>query len=592
MKNTAKNYDFSKLIRWIAITFAIVILLNFSISFLAMYSASREVENLADNIINSSVREMNNVLTSVDQLLTSEISYDTDIELLANEGTGSVKPLTTHEKYLITKRLKKTLESWASQQAFTVNYMIFIPDKDITIHSCYNEKSYLAWYDNGDAVKEYLLENTSSQRYISASFWELAKIKDRYHMTKYYRMDNYYMISWIDIQDFIENSVFEGFGDQSYLIFIDSDGQPVNNQAVLETGNIDFSQYERNERELSTFRGRIVAKEELDGASFTLGLIIGGYQQVVRYLELQIFIGVLLGLGGIGYLWLIFYIRRTVLVPIQTFSENVTKLQSDENYSVATYYQINELGKASELLADMVGKIKGLKISIYEKTLEEQRIQTDFLSLQIEPHFYLNCLNIIYNLAELEKYKEIQTLSRCVSDYLRYIFKKHDDVVLFGDELEHIKKYLEIQKIRYRNGFNVTLDISEDVLCAVVPPLFVQTFVENAIKHTVNWDEEIRVSLSAHIVESSDAMQCVEVIIEDSGEGFDGEILRKLQNDEDISEGEKRIGIMNAIRRLKLSYGDRAAIRFYNCAPHGAGVYIRIPFEIKERGVACECSDC
>ena len=164
--------------------------------------------------------------------------------------------------------------------------------------------------------------------------------------------------------------------------------------------------------------------------------------------------------------------------------------------------------------------------------------------------------------------------------------------MLFGDELEHIKKYLEIQKIRYRNGFDVTLDISEDVLFAIVPPLFVQTFVENAIKHTVNWDEEIRISLSAHLMETTDGMKCVEVIIEDSGEGFDAEILRKLQNDEDISEGEKRIGMMNAIRRLKLSYGDRAAIRFYNCVPHGAGVYIRIPFETKERGVACECTDC
>lgn len=152
---------------------------------------------------------------------------------------------------------------------------------------------------------------------------------------------------------------------------------------------------------------------------------------------------------------LCFYIRKTVIKPIQTFSDNLEKLEQDENYAVATHYQINELGKASELLADMVGKIKGLKINIYEKTLEEQKIQMDFLSLQIEPHFYLNCLNIIYNLAELEKYREIQTLSRCVSDYLRYIFKHHNDMVRFGDELGHIRKYLEIQKIRYRNGFDM-----------------------------------------------------------------------------------------------------------------------------------------
>ena len=112
-----------------------------------------------------------------------------------------------------------------------------------------------------------------------------------------------------------------------------------------------------------------------------------GYEQVVHYLGLQIFIGVFLIVVGIASIWLVLYIRRTVLVPIQTFSENVTKLKSDESYSVATYYQINELGKASELLADMVGKIKGLKINIYEKTLEEQRIQTISCPYRLSPIF-------------------------------------------------------------------------------------------------------------------------------------------------------------------------------------------------------------
>lgn len=590
MKKSKKNYDFSKLTRWIAITFAVVIIVNFATSFLAMYSASRELDTLADNMIDSGIREMNNVLNSVDQLLSSTISYDTDIELLATGKNKNNVELSTQEQYMITMRLKKTLESWGNQQSFSINYMIFIPDKDITIHSCSDEKDYMAWYRYGDDIRQYLLDKTAGQKYASSGSWELVNIAGRYYMTRYYKFGDYSMMGWIDIEDFIEHSVFDGFGDQSFLVFINKDGHPVNNQKALKAGNIDISQYEDGDRKLNMLRGRIVARSELDNADFQLGLVIEGYQQVVHYLEIQLFIGVLLIGAGVAYIWLVLYIRRTVITPIQSFSENVTRLQNDEEYSVATYYQINELGKASELLADMVSKIKGLKISIYEKTLEEQRIQTDFLSLQIEPHFYLNCLNIIYNLAELRKYREVQRLSRCVSDYLRYIFKKHDDVVLFGDELEHIEKYLEIQKIRYRNGFHVKLDISDDVSEAIVPPLFVQTFVENALKHTINWDEEIEISISAQCVDSAEGDPCVEVIIEDSGEGFDGEILRKLQNDEDISEGEKRIGIMNAIRRLRLSYGDRAAIRFYNRTPHGAGVYIRIPYETKREVDACERS--
>ena len=162
---------------------------------------------------------MNNVLDSVNQLLSNTITLDTDIERMANNNSMSM-----HEEYLITKRMKRNLESWGNQQTFKVNYMIFIPGKDITIHSCSDEKDYLAWYDNGEALQQYLLDKTQGQIYVSSSYWELADIAGKFYMTRFYKMDTYYMMSWIDIEDFIQYSVFEGFGDQSYLVFMDSKG--------------------------------------------------------------------------------------------------------------------------------------------------------------------------------------------------------------------------------------------------------------------------------------------------------------------------------------------------------------------------------
>jgi sensor histidine kinase YesM len=67
--------------------------------------------------------------------------------------------------------------------------------------------------------------------------------------------------------------------------------------------------------------------------------------------------------------------------------------------------------------------------------------------------------------------------------------------------------------------------------------------------------------------------------VEDNGEGFEEEILRKLRKKEDISEGEKRIGIMNAIQRVNLIYGERGKIEFFNRPGSGAVVRIYIPIE-------------
>lgn len=228
--------------------------------------------------------------------------------------------------------------------------------------------------------------------------------------------------------------------------------------------------------------------------------------------------------------------------PIDLFNQNIERLKLDEQYTVDTYYQINELGDASELMADMVSKDKRIKIAIYEKTLKQQKTKMDFLSLLIKPHFYLNCLSIIYSMAQIGDYIQIQKLTSCVSEYLCYIFKSHKQMVTFAEELAHVEKYLAIQKMRYRNGFDIHIDIKEEVLEVKLPPIIVQTFVENAIKHTITWEDDIELFLLGEKI-MQDGIEIAVIRIEDTGEGFENVILHKLQNHQDISEGEMRIGI-------------------------------------------------
>jgi sensor histidine kinase YesM len=228
-------------------------------------------------------------------------------------------------------------------------------------------------------------------------------------------------------------------------------------------------------------------------------------------------------------------------------------------------------------MKEMVSKVKGLKIDIYEKTLEQQKTKMDFLTLQIEPHFYLNCLNIIFNMAQMEDYQNIQKLSTCVSEYLRYIFRIGENMVTIKDELNHIEKYLEIQKIRYRNGFDTSIQIEENILNAKIPPLILQTFVENVIKHAVTLEEPVSLMITGS-KEGSTGEEKVVIYIEDTGEGFDKNILDKLQSGIDISESDKRIGVMNAISRLHLAFPMEADISFYNRESGGAAVKISFPY--------------
>ena len=146
------------------------------------------------------------------------------------------------------------------------------------------------------------------------------------------------------------------------------------------------------------------------------------------------------------------------------------------------------------------------------------------------------------------KYDEVQHLTQCVSDYLRYVFKARDCDVALREEIAHIERYLEIQKIRYREGFEATIEIEEEVLTARIPQLIIHTFIENALKYTLNWDEEISIFLGGRRI-LQEEKPYLEIVIEDSGEGFPEDVLARLQSGESIAEGERRIGIMNEIGR-------------------------------------------
>lgn len=572
MRNGSKKHTFTRMIHLMVAAMICVVIVNALAGVVVILTARNEISKNADAVISSVTEKIVSTLKTAEQTMLDELSYDTDITRLTK--SGGIDNIEYVEQYMMTTRLKRILESLQNQYAFMLNYVIYIPETDVTITSCKDSDDYLMWYEIEEDMKNYVLSCTKEFRYDTGTQWQAAQIAGYDFLIKYYRMDERYMFCYISLDSMLNSSAFSEGSMKTQLYLLDHAG----NYAIGDH-RIDFSQIYESGTEIRFLSGQIIGCQELSGTEFYMGIIAEGYSRIIYVLVFQLIIGTILAVASIGCVLLVLYIRKTIISPIQQFSENIEKLKADDTYSVATHYQINELGSASQLLAEMVNKIKGLKIDIYEKTLQEQKIQTDFLSLQIEPHFYLNCLNIIYNLAELERYREIQVLSKCVSDYLRYIFRHHDDMVRFKDELEHIRKYLEIQRIRYKGGFNVQISAKDDVMEALMPPLVIQTFVENAIKHTVDWEEEIEISLKADKV-IVDNQTYIAVSIEDSGEGFSEDILGMLTAGKDISQGDQRIGIMNAIRRLELVYGGMAVIRFYNHEPHGAGVFIRIPYDM------------
>jgi two-component system sensor histidine kinase YesM len=275
--------------------------------------------------------------------------------------------------------------------------------------------------------------------------------------------------------------------------------------------------------------------------------------------------------------FIMLYFRNKVLQPIKSFSYNLAFWTEDGEPIDIASNNIAELEKANKQFTGLVQQIKTYKIDIYEREIEKQRIQLDYMKLQIKPHFFLNCLTTIHSMAQMDMTEEIQQMAMSTSIYFRYIFQNGQDFVRMEDEIEHVHIYLEIQKNRYRDAFLYRIEGAEHVPDLPIPPLVLQTFIENAIKYAVSRDQKSLISLIVRRRRIGDEIATV-IRITDTGPGFPSHVLEKLRQRMPLDQTHgTRIGIMNTIQRLESLYGGRAAVRFRNRAGGGAGVTLYLP---------------
>lgn len=279
---------------------------------------------------------------------------------------------------------------------------------------------------------------------------------------------------------------------------------------------------------------------------------------------------------ALGLVLYFFYTVRHIVKPIQSFCEGLSSYGGEELPELDSA-RILELEQADMQFRNLAEQIKSLKISLYEKQMEQQREVIEFMKLQIKPHFYLNCLNLAYNLVELEKFQECKQMLRLTSEYFRYLLKSDMRKELIRDELAYVRNYLNIQSIRYRLAFAFYIEQDPGTCDCYIPPLIIQTFVENAVKNTVALERPVDISVTVMEEEAGDG-PVINIFITDTGDGFPEQVLKQLQNGESMERADGTgIGIANSIKRLQYHFGGQYKVSFYNSPLGGAVVALKIP---------------
>ena len=274
---------------------------------------------------------------------------------------------------------------------------------------------------------------------------------------------------------------------------------------------------------------------------------------------------------------LILYIRQRMIQPIKRLTQRLSQLDAaSTKLDVIEDQGILEIDQANHKVNQVLIHMKDLQIRAYHAQLNLKKVELNYLKNQVRPHFYLNMLSMIHSMLQTKNYKEIEELTKVTSNYLRHLFQAHQDFNRLADEIQHIRNYLEIQKIRYGDSIHFDLDWDPGLKDAAIPPLLLQTFVENAIKHGFSFQDSFHIQLSIH----EEANQHLAISLLDNGPGFSSAILQDLVAKKSIvTDDGHHIGLTNARERLDLLYPDHYTLQFSNGSQGGARIQLSLPYE-------------
>lgn len=196
------------------------------------------------------------------------------------------------------------------------------------------------------------------------------------------------------------------------------------------------------------------------------------------------------------------------------------------------------------------------------------------LRAQISPHFMHNALAAISAHTRTDPERARDLLSD-FSDYLRYSFAVTGDYATVADELQAVQTYLELQRARFDDRLDITVQIAPEVLPVSIPFLVVQPIVENAVRHGF----ESRPGLGHIAVRGySEGPLCV-IEVEDDGAGMDPDLAKAVLTGGQSTgkEGRGGIGLANVDHRLRAVYGAEYGLWLETATGAGTKATIRIP---------------
>lgn len=555
-----------RIVLWPILVFLLILIFMISAAIMTFQQMRNEIIERNKNALSISMSQIENVILQCETEVANYLTYDTSYKVLR----AASEEATNEELFL---SLAQTGD-WMNQLVARTDYV----------------NGAFVYYGNIDQMLFRGTAETQVHRFIydeiqmqnaNWNTWIVQKIENKNYLILLDRFNDVYLGCWIDLDQMLNEM---GVSNENYpgpvyledgsenLVSIDlTDAQlkQINSQdrgseiitvAMENDENIRLNRY-WSYMSNHPIKAAILIRNEILLNNIS---IYGKMLYVFGVISIMILI------------YLIYWIQKMIREPVAQLGQamkEVGKGNLEYRIEIEEHKTYTEFDMLKEQMNQMMDEVDELQYSLYHTKMRAQEIKLRYISQQIRPHFILNALNIIYTYKESE-FPLVKNMVLYLTNYFRYIVNLKRDFVEVEKEMRHTENYLKIQKERYLDKFEFFVEWEQQVSNYLIPPLIIQTFVENSIKYAINEEK-----LFIYVLAGKEG-DYLKILMADTGQGFTQQILNGIN--EFIRTGKNQeefgVGITNAIERLDILYEGKAKLLARNALSGGAVIELYVPF--------------
>lgn len=266
--------------------------------------------------------------------------------------------------------------------------------------------------------------------------------------------------------------------------------------------------------------------------------------------------------------------------PIRELTEHMQEIELGKlGVEIDTQSDTEEIQCLTASFKEMVYKIEALIEQVEDNQKKLRKSELKVLQSQINPHFLYNSLDTIIWLGEREECEKVVQMTAALARYFRLSLSKGKEVITIYEEVEHVKHYLQIQKIRYASKLTYTIEVSPDIFDEMIVKIVLQPLVENALYHGIKDLEE------GGYIRVWGFREGNNIILEvyDNGKGMSREQIKnilKVPSSTSITKG--GVAIKNVHERIQVYFGQDYGLSYES--EYGKWTKVRITIPVIEIG--------